>query len=93
MEVKPIKDKNTSTIAQFLYEIICQHRCLKIQINNQGRESVNEVSKVLHNMTGPEQHITLAYHHPQSNGLFERQNRINQRHIKLVNGLDGNLCD
>ena len=93
MEVKPIKDKNTSTIAQFLYEIIiCQHRCLKIQINNQGRESVNEVSKVLHNMIGPEQRITLAYH-PQSNGLFERQNRINQRHISLVNGLNGNLCD
>ena len=92
MEVKHIEDKCASTIAQFLYEIICQDRCLKIQIKSQGRESVDEASKVLPNMIGPEQHITLVCH-PQSNGLFEQQNRINQRLISLVNGLDGNLCD
>ena len=44
--VKPIKDKSTSTIAQLLYEIICWHGCMKIQMNDQGREFVNKVSKV-----------------------------------------------
>ena len=48
-EAKPIKDKSDSTIAKYLYEIICRHGCKKVQINDQGREFVNEVSKVLHN--------------------------------------------
>ena len=89
-EVKPIKDKSASTISQFLFEVICQYGCMKIQINDQGREFVNEVSKVLHNMIGTEQPITLAYH-PQSNGVCERQNRT----IKdsLVKVLDRNPCD
>ena len=47
---------------------------MKTQINGQGREFVNEVHKVLHNMIGTEQRITSAFH-PQSNGLWERQNR------------------
>ena len=46
---------------------------MKIQINDQGREFVNEISKALHKKTGTEQCITSAYH-PQSNGLCERQN-------------------
>ena len=29
-EAKPIKDKSVSTIAQFLYEVICRHGCTKI---------------------------------------------------------------
>ena len=33
---KPIKDKRTSTITQFLYEIICRYGCMIIQINVQG---------------------------------------------------------
>ena len=74
LEAKSIKDKSASTIAQFLYEVLCRHGCMKIQINDQGREFVNEVSKVSHNMIGTEQRITSAYH-PQSNGLCERQNR------------------
>ena len=74
-EAKPIKNKSASTTAQFLYEVICRHGCMKIQINDQGREFVNEVSKVLHNMSSAEQPITLAEYHPQSNGLCERQNR------------------
>ena len=47
---------------------------MRIQINDQGKEFVNEVSENLHEMTGIEQRITSAYH-PQSNGLCERQNR------------------
>ena len=85
-----LKDKSTSTIAQFLYEIICRHGCMKIQINDQRREFVNEVSKVLHNMIGTEQRTTSAYH-PQSNGFCERQNRITKDSSVKVAG--GNPCD
>ena len=42
-KAKPIKDKSVSTIAQYLYQVICYHGCMKIQINNLGREFVNEV--------------------------------------------------
>ena len=69
LEAKPIKDKSVPTIAQFLYEVIFRHGYKKFQINDQGRESANEVSKVLH-MIGTEQRKNLAYH-PQSNGLCE----------------------
>ena len=73
-EAKAVKDKSAPTVAKFLYEIICRHGCMRIQINDQGKEFVNEVSENLHEMTGTEQRITSAYH-PQSNGLCERQNR------------------
>ena len=46
---------------------------MRIQINGQGKEFVNEVSENLHEMAGTEQRITSAYH-PQSNGLYKRQN-------------------
>ena len=74
-EAKPVIDKSVPTVARFLYETICRHGCFEIQINDQGREFVNEVSKNLHQLTGTEQRVTSSYH-PQSNGLCERQNRI-----------------
>ena len=72
-EAKAVKDKSAPTVAKFLYEIICRHGCMRIQINDQRKEFVIEVSENLHEMTGTEQRITSAYH-PQSNGLCERQN-------------------
>ena len=88
LEPKFIKDKSASTITQFLYEIICRYGCMKIQITDQW--SLNEVSKVLHNMIGIAQRIILAYH-LQSNGLCKWQNRT----IKdsLVKVLNENSCD
>ena len=47
---------------------------MKIQINDQGKEFVNKVSKDLQYIIGTEQRISSA-HYPQSNGLCERQNR------------------
>ena len=80
-EAKPIKDKSASTVAQFLYEVICPHGCMKIQINDQGREFVNDVSKVLHNMIG-------STYHPQSNGVCEQQNRtIKDSLVKVLDGI------
>ena len=78
-EAKPIHDKSAPTVAQFLYELICMHGCFFIQINDQGREFVNEVADKLHSMTGTQQRVTSAYH-PQSNGLVERQNRQLKMH-------------
>ena len=52
---------------------MCRHGCFQIQINDQGREFVNEISTELHRLTGTEKRVTSAYH-PQANGLVERQN-------------------
>ena len=70
-EAKPIKDKSATTIAQFLYEVICRHGAMKIEINEQRREFVNEVGNVLQNRIGIEQRTTSA-NHPQSNELCEQ---------------------
>ena len=45
---------------------------MRIQINDQGKEFLNEFSENLDEMTGTEQRITSAYHF-QSNGLLEHQ--------------------
>ena len=85
-EAKPLKDKSATSVACFLYEIICRHGCIKNQINDQGREFVNEVNAKLHEMTGVEQKVTSAYH-PQANGLCERQNRtIKDALVKILDG-------
>ena len=48
-----------------------RHGCFSVQINIQGRKSINEITKELHHLTGVEQRITNAYH-PQANGLVKR---------------------
>ena len=50
------------------------HGCMKLQINNQGKEFANELSNSLRYETRIEQYISLSYH-PQSNDLCERQDR------------------
>ena len=54
-EAKPLKQKDASSVAEFLYEIITRHSCFDIQINDQGREFVNHVSETLHEPTGVKQ--------------------------------------
>ena len=51
-----------------------RHGCFKTQINDQGKEFLNEVSDALLELTGTDQRVISAYHQ-QSNGLCERQNR------------------
>ena len=87
-ETKPIHDKSAPTVAQFLYEPICRHGCFAIQINDQGREFVNEIADEPHSMTGTQQRMISAYH-PQSNGLVERQNHTIKN--AMVKVLDQNL--
>ena len=85
LETKPLKDKLAESVSKFLYEIICRHGCMRIQINDQGKEFVNEVITNLHEMAGIDQRITSAYH-PQSNGLCEQQNRnIKESLVKVLN--------
>ena len=69
VRAKGVKGKSVSTVASFLYEIICHEGCIKVQINNQSNEFVNQVAESLQKMTGKEQRITSTYH-PQLNGLF-----------------------
>lgn len=77
VESEPLKDKCAITVAQFIYRIICRHGCFEIQISDQGREFVNQVSEELHKLTGVQHRMTSAYH-PQCNGLAEKQNQTTQ---------------
>lgn len=46
-EARALKDKKAESVAKFLFEdILCRHGCVKIQINDQGREFVNKVSTI-----------------------------------------------
>ena len=54
--------------------MMCRHGYFVIQIKNQGKEFVNEMSGEFHLLTGVQQRITSASH-PRSNGLVERQSR------------------
>ena len=74
IEAEALTDKSARTVGFFFYKQICHHGCFEIQINDQGREFVNEISKGLYSKTGTIQRITSAYH-PQANGLVERQNQ------------------
>ncbi|CAK9304747.1 unnamed protein product, partial [Gordionus sp. m RMFG-2023] len=44
----------------------------KVQINDQGREFVNQVSNEYHKLVGTLQRVTSAYH-PQANGMDDRE--------------------
>lgn len=86
-EASALKEKTAESVASFLWNLICRHGCFSIQINDQGREFINDVSAHLHRMTGVKQRVTSAYH-PQANGLVERQNRTIKN--SLVKCLEGN---
>ena len=43
-EPKVAIDKSPTTVGNFLYQVICCHVCMEIQINHQGRKIMNEVS-------------------------------------------------
>lgn len=57
IEAKPLKDKTARSVAVFIYETICCHGVPAIQINDQGREFVNNVLRELHGLLGVEQRI------------------------------------
>lgn len=61
-EAKASKDKSASSVARFLFEFICRHGCIDIQINDQGREFVNAIADELFRLTGTQQRVTSAYH-------------------------------
>ncbi|CAK9291523.1 unnamed protein product [Gordionus sp. m RMFG-2023] len=75
--VMPLKDKTAKSVSRFLYSLLCTHGRAKIQINDQGREFVNEISNNFHKLIGTMQRVTSVYH-PQANGMVERVNRTIQ---------------
>ncbi|XP_068224619.1 uncharacterized protein [Palaemon carinicauda] len=84
-EAQALKDHTTKSVAKFLLEkIICRHGCVNIQINDQGREFVNQVSSALHDMTGTKQYITSTYH-TQANGLVKLHNRTIKDSLVVYN--------
>ena len=42
-EGKALQDKSAMSVGRFLFDFICRHGCVDIQINDQGREFVNQV--------------------------------------------------
>ncbi|XP_065313680.1 uncharacterized protein LOC135923020 [Gordionus sp. m RMFG-2023] len=58
----PLKDKTAKSISKFLYLLLFTYGKAKIQINDQGREFVNEVSTNYHKLMGTMQRVTSAYH-------------------------------
>lgn len=61
-EAQALQDKSAVSVASFIYDVICRFGCFSIQINDQGREFVNQVSEELHRLTGVQQRVTSAYH-------------------------------
>ena len=77
-----IEDKTAITVARFLYEeVYTRFGTPEIQINDQGREFLSQLSEVQHKML----RCTSAYH-PQANGLVERCNRTIQTALLKVLG-------
>ncbi|CAK9289927.1 unnamed protein product [Gordionus sp. m RMFG-2023] len=72
----PLKDKTAKSVSRFLYSLLCTHGRAKIQINDQGREFVNEISNNYHKLVETMQRASS--YHPQANGMIERVNRTIQ---------------
>ena len=45
-ETNPVREKRALTVPTFLYEPMYRHGCFEVQINDQGREFVNEKSLI-----------------------------------------------
>ncbi|CAB4065260.1 unnamed protein product [Lepeophtheirus salmonis] len=84
-EGEPLKDKTEVSIASFLFKLIFRHSCVKIQINDQGKEFVNSVSIELHRLTRIHHRLTSAYH-LQANSLVERQNGRIKNKLQVLQG-------
>ena len=74
VEAKALPTKESSSVAQFLYSLICRHGVPKKVQSDEGREFVNSGNSHLFKITGVKHIITLAYH-PLMNGLIERFNQ------------------
>ncbi len=82
VELIPLHSKNALKVAKAIYtQLICRYGSHSLHISDQGREFVNQVSKVFASMTGITHRITGAYH-LQANSLAERQNRTTVEALK-----------
>ena len=84
-EAEALQNKSATSVAEFVFRLICRHGCPTIRISDQGREFVNAIDTELCKLTGVDHRISSAYH-PQTNGQDERFNQTLQRSLrKLVN--------
>lgn len=60
-EARAVPDKTARTVADFLYWTMTRNGCAEIQISDQGREFVNQVSRELHLRTGKYFFISIYY--------------------------------
>ena len=75
LEMRPLKSKSATEVAQFIYEdIIYRWGSPDVIITDQGCEFCNAINDELMECAHCKHRITRSYH-PQSNGLVERQDR------------------
>ena len=71
IEVKPIPDKTSATIAQWFWEdIICRYGCPKFVRSDNGGEVKGEFLQLLTNYSITP--ITTSLYYPKGNGMAER---------------------
>ena len=73
-EARPVQYADASSVANFLYSLICRYGRIDHLHTDRGTEFVNEVIKELTSKFGMKHHMSTPYH-PQANGLVERFNK------------------
>ena len=68
VEVEPLKENTSKSVAKSLYILLCQYVPCGTYIRDQERELVNTFTETFYNLTGMYYCITFSYH-LQVNGL------------------------
>jgi transposase InsO family protein len=72
IEIRPIKEATTETVALFFLEqIVCRHGCPDIVMSDRGTTFTSELFQELNKQLGIDHRTSTAYH-PQTQGLVER---------------------
>ncbi|GFN81929.1 Gag-Pol fusion protein [Plakobranchus ocellatus] len=73
-EAEALRRKSVEGVTCFLYNCICRHRCIDIQIKDRCRDFVNGISTELHRPTGVKQKVIIPCYF-QVNGQVEQSSR------------------
>ncbi|KAG1224979.1 hypothetical protein G6F67_009403 [Rhizopus microsporus] len=69
--LRPIPDKQASTIARELINVFCEYGLPKILQSDNGGEFVNELMQIFAEEAGFEHRLISSYH-PRANGVSEK---------------------
>ena len=90
--VKAMPDKTANTVAQHLWQCVCEHGCPSVMYSDSGAEFRNGVMKEMTNKLQIK-HVRVAVYHPSSNGLTERKNASILEAIKqFMNVEEWDMC-